>query len=188
MCRPRIEPEANLARPKHPDIPADIEDFLEHWRAIPKTGLVPNLGDFLAAPPFKLQSEVSITDVLSPDDMRIRLFGTGLSSLAGHDLTGTDALSNFHVDARAEAQRLIWNSVSRPCGYYFWRYLRRGSVQTRVISIGLPLRHEQSGRLGLVGFSSPASRDVQIVDDESPFVRDMTLIRWIDIGGGVPPA
>ena len=131
-------------------IPADVEEFIQHWKSIAKSTTVPGLRDFLDFRPFKLQSEVAIVDVIGPTEMRFRLFGTGLSKLAGVDLTGADVLSNFHPAARAEASRIAWVSVNRPCGYILRRELRRGAVETSAIGIGLPLLHEQSGRIGLV--------------------------------------
>ena len=148
---------------------------------------MPTLRDFLDAPPFKYQSDVAIADVLSPTEMRFRLFGTGLSTIAGHDLTGSDILSNFHPDARAEASRLAWNAVTVPCGYYVRRDMRRGAYETSAVGIGLPLLHEQSGRACVVGFSSVMDKTTDVVGgEESPFVRSTALIKWIDLGAGTP--
>ena len=148
---------------------------------------MPTLADFLDAPPFKLQSEVAIVDVVSSTELRFRLFGTGLSTMAGVDLTGTDVLSNFHPTARAEASRIAWTGVSRPCGYLLRRGMRRGVIETTAVGIGLPLLHESSGRVGLVGFSSVLEKSVDVAESgESPFVKAFNLIRWIDIGAGTP--
>jgi len=175
-------------RPTRPlAIPRDVEDFLAHWRGIQKTGSVPTLRDFLDAPPFRLQSEVAIVDVTARGEMRFRLFGTGLSTIAGHDLTGTDVLSNFHADARAEATRIAWGAVSVPCGYYLLREMRRGPFETAAVGIGLPLVHQKTGKLAIVGFSSATGKSTDVVGgDESPFVRATELIKWIDIGAGTP--
>jgi len=177
------------AATKPGDIPKDVDAFLQHWKKIARTGLVPTLGHFLDAPPFKLQSEVAIVDVVSPTELRFRLFGTGLSTMAGVDLTGTDVLSNFHPTARAEASRIAWSAVSTPCGYFLRRGMRRGVIETVAVGIGLPLLHEASGRIGLVGFSSVLEKSVDIAESgESPFVKAVNLIRWIDIGAGGPEA
>jgi len=175
-------------RPTRPlAIPRDVEDFLTHWRGIPKTGLAPTLRDFLDAPPFRLQSEVAIVDVNARGEMRFRLFGTGLSSIAGHDLTGTDVLSNFHAEARAEAARIAWSAVSVPCGYHVLREMRRGPYETTAVGIGMPLLNEKTGKLGIVGFSSATGKSTDVVrGDDSPFVRATELIMWIDIGAGTP--
>ena len=178
----------SVSRPKKPAaIPRDVEAFLKHWQSVGKTGLMPTLRDFLDARPFKYQSDVAIVDVMNAGEMRFRLFGTGLSTIAGRDLTGSDVLSNFHPDARAEATRLAWKAVTVPCGYYVRRDMRRGAYETSAVGIGLPLVHEKSGRPCIVGFSSVMGKTTDVVGgEESPFVRSTTLLKWIDIGAGTP--
>ena len=166
-------------------VPPDLDAFVLHWQKIGKVGLMPTLRGFLDAPPFKLQSEVAIVDVVSPTDMRFRLFGTGLSSLSGHDLTGSDVLSNFHPTARAAAASNAWAAVTLPCGYFVRRDLRHGLFKTHAVGIGLPLLHEQSGRVCLVVFSSTVDKSVDAGGgDGSPVVYNVSLMRWINIGAG----
>jgi hypothetical protein len=173
--------------PAPTSIPKDVDEFIEHWRSIPKTGAIPCLRAFLDFPPFRLQSEVAIVDVNGPEEMRFRLFGTGLSEIAGLDLTGTDVLSNFHKKARKDASRIAWIAVNRPCGYIIRRELRRGSVGTSAIGAGLPLLHNQSGKIGLVGFSSTLEKKTHFtLSDADVFVTDVKRIQWIDIGAGTP--
>lgn len=178
----------SVSRSRKPTaIPCDVEVFLKHWQSVGKTGLMPTLGDFLDAPPFKHQSDVAIADVLSATEMRFRLFGTGLSTIAGQDLTGSDVLSHFHPEAGAEASRLAWSAMTVPCGYFVRREMRRGAYETGAVGIGLPLLHEKTGRPCLVGFSSVMSKTTDVIGgEESPFVRATELIRWIDIGAGTP--
>ena len=170
-------------------IPRSVDEFFLHWQNISKTGLMPTLGRFLDAPPFKRQLAVAIVDVLGPTEMRFRLFGTGLSALAGHDLTGHDVLSNFHPTARAEASRNAWCAVTQPCGYFVRRDVRHGAFKTHAVGVGLPLLHEQSGRVCLVVFSTSVDKSIDTTALEAAeFVRTVTLIRWIDIGAGTPDA
>ena len=170
-------------------IPQDIEDFIAHWQAIEKKGFVPGLQAFLDFQPFKLQSEVAIMDVLGPTEIRFRLFATGLSSLVGRDMTDSDVLLQFRPEARAGAARMAWSTVSQPCGYIRWLEMSRGAVLTSAVGVGLPLRHEQSGRICIVGFVSKTDRTVEYTGDpESRFLTGVKLIRWIDIGAGVPEA
>jgi hypothetical protein len=185
-----LTPDLNLdahQQRKPRAIPRDVEAFLKHWQGIAKTGLVPTLQDFLTARPFKHQSDVAIADVLGPTEMRIRLFGTGLSTLAGNDLTGRDVFSNFHPDAHANASMMGWNAVNIPCGYYVLRELRRGAFETKAVGIGLPLLNEKTGKYSVVCFSSVADKLTDVIrGDESPFVRSCELLNWIDIGAGTP--
>ncbi len=178
-----------MSAPACPPIPADVDAFLQHWLSLGKRGLVPTLRAYLDAPPFKLQSEVAIVDVISPTDMRFRLFGTGLSVLAGNDLTGADVLSNFHPRARSEASRIAWTATQTPCGYIIRRDMRRETVDTSAFGIAMPLLHEQSGQIGLVGFSSILDKTNDIhLSGGYQFVHTVQLIQWINIGAGMPPA
>jgi hypothetical protein len=171
------------------EIPGDVEEFFQHWQGIANIGYVPGLRSFLDARPFKLQSEVAIVDVVSATEMRFRLFGTGLSTIAGHDLTGSDVLSNFHTAARAKASRNAWSAITQPCGYVVQRDIHHGAFDSRAIGIGLPLLHEQSGRICLVTFSSVLDKTKGAHQgDDSPLVRNVHLLRWIDIGAGTPEA
>jgi PAS domain len=148
---------------------------------------MPTLRGFLDAPPFRLQSEVAIVDVVGPMDMRFRLFGTGLSSLSGVDLTGSDVLSNFHPTARAAAARNAWAAVTTPCGYFVRRDHQRSPFKTHAVAVGLPLLHEQSGRVCLVVFNSTIDKAVDTGRAEAnATVTAVSLIRWIDIGAGTP--
>jgi len=168
-------------------LPKDVMAFLRHWQSIPRTSPVPGIRDYLDTPPFALQSEVAIVDVVGSSEMRFRFFGTGLSQLAGRDLTGSDVLSNFAPDARAAAAKIAWAAVNVPCGYALRRELRRGSVDIVAEGIGLPLLHEQSGRIGLVGFSSTLAKTTTVGKAAEPqFVTAVKLLQWIDIGCGVP--
>jgi hypothetical protein len=183
---PDTSPEINRQSTRHA-VPRDVEAFLKHWQAVPKTGLMPTLRAFLDARPFKHQSDVAIADIVGPKEMRFRLFGSGLSTLAGVDLTGSDVLSNFHPDARTEASRMGWSAVTVPCGYIVHREMRRDAFETTAVGIGLPLLHEKSGGPCIVGFSSIAGKSTDIVHSErSPFVRAVELITWIDLGAGTP--
>ncbi|MSO72235.1 MAG: PAS domain-containing protein [Rhodospirillaceae bacterium] len=167
----------------------DIEDFIAHWRAIQKEGLVPGPRAFLDAPPFRLQSEVVIYDVHGPTDIRLRLFGSGLSTIVGRELTGSDMLQHFRPKARAEAGRIVWCAVSKPCGFIRRLEMSRGAVVTSALSVGLPVRQELSGRMGVVAFVSRMDRTVEYtIAQESPFLSGVKLMQWVDIGAGVPEA
>lgn len=169
------------------DIPGDVLEFFQHWQKIGKAGLVPTVSAFLDFPPFRLQSEVAIVDVSGPADMRFRLFGTGLSVMAGRDFTGSDVLAQFHPKARAEAARIVWAAASQPCGYFVRRTMRRGNFETQAIGVGLPLLHEASGRCWTVGFSSAQDKVTEVIaEGDKEFIHKFSLIRWTDLGAGTP--
>jgi len=168
-------------------VPADILAFAEHWRITGKDNLVPSLADYLDRRPFAHQSDTAIVDVVAPGQMRFRLFGTGLNDLSGDELTGRDVLAHFHPTARAEAERIAWAAVTTPCGYLVSRTMRRGPFEITASGIGLPLKHPQSGRNCIVGFTSHISTRTEVVTSVAEaFVTELRLIQWIDVGQGTP--
>lgn len=138
-------------------------------------------------PVFEHQSNVALVDIHGATDMRIRLFGTGLTDIAGADLTGADLLSNIHPDAQAQATRMAWTAVTQPCGYLMRRLLQRGVHQISATSIGLPLLRDKSDVRSLVGFMSREGYADEInTIQASVYIQEIKLIRWLDIGAGIP--
>jgi hypothetical protein len=167
--------------------PSDIKAFYRHWRSASATALVPTVGEFINLPVSEHQSNVALLDIHSANDMRIRLFGTGLTEIAGTDLTGADLLSNIHPDAQAKAARMVWDAVTTPCGYLMRRLLQRGVHQISATSIGLPLLREKSDVRSLVGFMSREGYSDDInTSKASVYIREIKLLRWVDIGAGIP--
>lgn len=138
-------------------------------------------------PVFEHQSNVALVDIHSKNDMRIRLFGTGLTEIAGTDLTGADLLSNIHPDAKAEATRIVWGAVTTPCGYPMRRLLQRGVHEIRALTLGLPLRREKGDVRSLVGFMSREGYTDEInTAKANVYIQEIKLVRWVDIGAGIP--
>lgn len=70
-------------------LPEKLKAFYDHWAALPKEGFVPSLRDFLGNPSPEFQPYVAIYDVIDNGaSLPLRLFGTGLVSFNGGDLTG----------------------------------------------------------------------------------------------------
>jgi hypothetical protein len=80
-----------------------------------------------------------------------------------------------------------WAATSHPCGYFVQRDLHHGLFDSKAVAVGLPLLHDQSGRTCLMTFSSVLDKSSNVsTHGESPLVRKVHLIRWIDIGAGIP--
>jgi len=154
------------------DLPRDAEAFFDHWRSARTREDIPTLSDYLDFPAFADQQNTAIVDVPSRGQMRFRLFGTGLNELSGSELTGHDVLSHFSSSAKKEAERITWSAVTKPCGYVLMRQMRRGSFEIAAQGIGLPLRHTQSGRLCIVGFTSDAGAGIPGGYGGQPFPSD----------------
>lgn len=163
-------------------VPADIKDFLAHWRAARKDHPVPLLCDYLDLPPFAYQRDTAIVDLMPDAQMRFRLFGGGLSFSTNQDLTGQDVLSHFTPAARAAAQEIARGMLARPRGYLVHRTMRCGSIEVAAEGVGLPLRNARTGAKHIVGFTSNIAKRTNVANtDEAMYVTEMKFMRWIDI-------
>jgi hypothetical protein len=92
-----------------------LDEFVAHWRSIPRTGLVPRLSDYLNLPHPKLQPWTIILDI-EPDSFPTRLFATSLVDIVGTDLTNRDHLELFPQSQRADVRKRHERVVTHPCG------------------------------------------------------------------------
>jgi hypothetical protein len=165
-----------------------IASFWDCWNGLPKRDLVPRLSDYLDGASPHLQPSVVIADVYSPDILRMRLFATRLVEIAGMDLTGLDSLSVYARDIRKRAGTIVHESANHPCGYLSIRYIRTYSGRMiRAPGICLPLLTDRPDSKTVVNFTSlPEDSKALARDDKIELVQGLELVRWIDIGHGLP--
>ncbi|MGE4062951.1 MAG: PAS domain-containing protein [Rhodospirillaceae bacterium] len=160
--------------------------FLEHWQSLRTGNALPRLQDFLSQPHPQLQPNVALKDLVPPNLLRVRLFGTRLVDVVGVDLTGQNILD---FAGNAEMAEALWwyhhTVATRPVGLASVKLAATASG--RAISfedIELPLEPFPGGPLCVaccLGF-------VETLDFKDPMLRfdDHLSVRWIDIGWGVP--
>ncbi len=160
------------------------EIFFEHWKSIPRTGLVPSLGDYLDRPHPTTQPWTVIFDV-EGEHLPMRLVGTLLTGAVGVELKGINAHDIYPEHQRADFVRRHRLITSHPCG--MWSY---GSAKTlkghgiEMKGIALPLMRE-ANQLSVVRVIEllnplvPGDQFTQVKTDPKP-------ITWVDIGAGVP--
>jgi hypothetical protein len=161
-----------------------LDEFLAHWRAIPRHGMIPALRDFLDRPNPRTQPWTLIFDMGEPP-LRTRLFGSMLAGLVGADLTGTDHLALFPPSARDDFLRRHRQVVARPCAMF--SHARGATLQGRELSmagVAVPLRRDSGAmcvaRVIKVVANLPAGDAMARVVPHPP------AARWIDLGAGVP--
>lgn len=165
-----------------------IASFWDSWDAIRKYDGIPRLSDFLDRANPRLQPQVVIADVYSPDILRMRLFATKLVEISGVDLTGLDSLSVYANDIRKLAGSIVHGSANHPCGYLSNRYIRAKSGRViRAPGICLPLLTDRSDRKTVVNFTVlPEDSRNFASDDKIELIQGLEFLRWIDIGQGIP--
>jgi hypothetical protein len=162
-----------------------LEEFLRHWRAIPRTGLVPRLRDFLDRPNPATQPWTLIFDIMAGDRLPTRLFGSMLVNLVGADLTGTDHLALFPAPQRADFMARHRRLVMQPCGMQ--STARAATLKGRNLemeSMALPLMRDDG--------SACVARTIRVISVVGQGDRMVSVVpsppqpRWIDIGAGMP--
>jgi len=166
----------------------DIVDFFDYWSSLPRSGLVPTLGDYFDHAPARLQPYVGISDVHSPTKMNLRLLGTALVELGGRDPTGAHLELLYSEKVRAIMGEAVWDVVTLPTAYLCIRSLRRHSG--RILdcpSICLPLCNHSANANTVITYANFSMDDMKFAEhDQLELVQDWRVTHWIDLGAGVP--
>ena len=170
------------------DTPQTIAEFYACWASLPRQHLVPRLCDYLDHAPFALQPFVSIVDILSADESRVRLVGTGIADLLGRDETGKPIPSIYPEATRALVRNVAWRAVGHRAGYLSTRIVRTKIGRAlEAPSISLPLINRPGAAPLIMTYAAfPADALSIHADDQLHNTLDFKLMQWIDIGAGVP--
>jgi len=164
---------------------ADVQRFFEHWKALPRTGKLPHVRDYLDRVQATLQPNVLLLDVKGEADIRVRLIGTRLVDLTGHELTKTNALEIYAPELRAEVGRSCVTMVKHPCGQLSKRTVKTsGGMLLAASSIALPLLVDGALLGCLAAFTE--MHDPVATDETMTVIQRISHRAWIDIGFGVP--
>jgi len=165
-----------------------LVEFWEHWKGLPKAERFPTLSSYLDAAPFRLQPAVIILDVRSPRDANVRLFGTALAEMFGHDVTGRSIYNSYSREDEVRAGNVVWTALNHPCGY-----LCRRDMQTKagrdlsVPAITLPLESDAPGAKIAVSYSDlDNATGVKPNGANVIVIKVLSDVRWIDLGWDVP--
>jgi len=171
-----------------PDTPRDVVEFYSYWLSLPKTDLLPDLGDYFDRVPPHLQPFVGIVDAVSPSESRVRLYSAGLAEISGADPTGESVIKLFTDELQAIVSPVLWEAVSRPVGYLCVRDTRAQSGLTiQSPSICLPIRSKNPSAKTLLNYSHMPNPDITMMPADQPrLVSGWRLVQWIDVGAGVP--
>ena len=176
---------AQTANRRFGGLPPQLADFLEHWLSLSSDGLVTTLESFLDHPDSRFQAMTSIIDITVLQSMTIRLFGTGLVDLLGHDLTGSNATHWYSEQARGEMGEFTACMFGAPCGLACLRAdITSKGRRVNSVSLSLLLRRASGATSSMVVFfvMSDSLGPGEIAID----LKDIVEPRWIDIGFGVP--
>ena len=162
-------------------------EFWAYWEALPKDGLVPHLEDYFSNAPTSLQPGMLILDILSPEDVSVRLAGTAVVEAVG-ELTGTDAAAVYSPEARKIMIGRSWTAVNHPCGYIHTRVYRNvDGLKLVSPGMGLPIRTSNPDLKTVMVFNDEAriGDPIGLADDDG-VVQTHGKVQWLDIGAGTP--
>ncbi len=166
-----------------------VQAFWEYWSSLPKSadGL-PQLRDYLDHAPPRLQPNVAIADVHSPEQLTVRLFGTALVEITGADLTGINPLSVYRESIRRLAGQVAWRAVVQPCGYITNRVFRT-KIGRLLNAPGIVLPVEitnVSYRAVFIFTNLNSAREALYANETFEIIHDVEFVSWVDLGKGIP--
>jgi hypothetical protein len=166
---------------------AKVDRFLAYWRSLPcpPHRAAPTVQTLLDHVQPDLQPYVALVDVVPPELLRVRLFGTAREASFGANITSTNALDVFEPHLRADVFERVSIVARHPAGWLTQRITTssRGSTM-RFLSLTLPLSIESGANPCVVNFG--ATMDVRPKDEMVPKVNAVMGCQWIDVGAGIP--
>lgn len=165
------------------------EQFLEFWKGLAKSGLIPKSSDFFPEDIPRLLPFITIYELVSKDEIRFKLAGTSIGKRDGFDRTGDNYLDQVAPERRAKAAEAFWAFHDQPCAMRVVLQLEVSSGASIVIEgLGLPFANDKGG-YPLVYY---VNHEVEKLEPTSPMNgRRLELITvlqrdFIDLGAGVP--
>lgn len=152
--------------------------------------LVPKRRDFN---PMKLHThlpDIYITELLSDEQLLVRLSGTRIDDNAGYVLKGTNFLDICHPTERALHVTSFKAMISHPCGVEMTRRIMLSDGRVHQFkSISLPLADREGVPRFIVGITNVAPNIVyETKVNRSDKLRSQVMeFNFVDVGAGVPP-
>ncbi|WPZ36892.1 PAS domain-containing protein [Thalassobaculum sp. OXR-137] len=166
-----------------------LQVFQRHWMELPKTGLVPHRRDFRPEALGRALAHMVVHELVSPDDIRLRLVGSMVARAYDEEITGRNYLEMVPEDRRQEASRPFFLACAQPCGMYtrMRSVAWRGLTMQRV-SLSYPLRDDAGVRwFYSCSTTEPTGEpDFDFANDGIATVTEVLDRRYLDIGAGVP--
>ncbi|MEQ8736533.1 MAG: PAS domain-containing protein [Rhodospirillaceae bacterium] len=166
--------------------PRDMfKTFEDHWRLMQVDKGVPRLSTFLNRPISSLQPHVNIVDAISPSDIRSRLIGTALAENFGTDPTGENILDFMSASDGQILSDLVFKMIAQPCGVEMkGQVVSASGALMRSRSLGFPLRRNTPDAQCIVWLNQIDK--AYGYGEETAQIGGLELVRWIDVGSGVP--
>lgn len=162
--------------------------FAEYWATLPKRDLIPSRADFDPGEQGPILSTYVIHELVSPEEIIVRLAGTAVGEGYGFETTGHNYLDLVAEERRPSASRAIHLICEHPCGMVVRLATETKTGLVRISEVlALPMR-DADGAARLVYYQAnpePVANNSAADEDELVNI-DVGGRLFIDIGAGVP--
>lgn len=160
----------------------------QYWNKVRGDRLLPGSRELDFTQLAAILPEMSVLDIIAPDEMRYRMAGSGLVARFGGELTGANLLDLFSENSRPALSRFLTKIVTQPCtgllhtsvGYQSGR---QGAVQ--LLAVPIKTSDDLPGRIALVQ-RIDQSRGERIDEKLSVIGADFFSVSFIDVEAGKP--
>ncbi len=163
--------------------------FYKYWLRMPREKIVPSRKDFFPEDIPHLLPNIAIFELISTDNIKLKLAGEEVSLHTGFDRQGSNYLDIVSPYHRQEASKNFWLTHQHPCAnYVILEYSSNSGVIKTVEAIGMPVLNDQKNGNPLLYYcaamykinNSPNNKNIKQVT--------VTVKKrlFIDIGAGVP--
>jgi hypothetical protein len=166
---------------------ARVGEFFAYWKSLPRAPgqLIPHLRSLLDSVEPRLQPTIALVDVVPPETLAVRLFGTRREAAFGSNITRANALDFYPADLRAAVFARAQCIVTQPVGWQTQRIITStGGATVRFLSLSLPLAVDSDAAPCVANFG--AAMDQQPDDNFPARINVVGGGSWIDLGAGCP--
>ncbi|MEH6631743.1 MAG: PAS domain-containing protein [Halopseudomonas aestusnigri] len=167
------------------------QQFYDYWRNLERKGegIVPLKSSFMPEEIGHLLPNMIVYELISKENIKIRLQGTAINERLGQDMTGGNYLDYVEGSRREVASRAFWLMAQQPCGVIATlEHALSGGRTITVESIGFPFEND-SGENPIIMYQSNEVEAYNPIAHKNDgqlkliFVVDRQII---DIGNGAP--
>ncbi|MFD2205911.1 PAS domain-containing protein [Kiloniella antarctica] len=165
--------------------------FFDYWQSLERKGgsVMPLKSSFVPEEVGHLLSHMIVYELISKDNIKIRLQGTAINERFGQDITGGNYLDYVEPERRDVASNAFWLMAEQPCGIIATlEHALSSGRKITVESIGFPFENDR-GENPIIMYQSneiEAYNPIMYKNDGQLKLIFVVERHIIDIGKGAP--
>ncbi|WP_419905181.1 PAS domain-containing protein [Kiloniella sp.] len=167
------------------------QQFYDYWQNLERKGesIIPLKSSFVPEDIGHLLSNMIVYELISKDNIKIRLQGTAINERFGQDMTGGNYLDYVEAERRPVASSAFWLMAQQPCGVIATlEHALSSGRKITVESIGFPFENDR-GDNPIIIYQSNEIEDYNPIDHKNDGLLKLIFVvdrQIIDIGNGAP--